>query len=147
MATRLVLLNNFNSYMVRLKVYVARLTVTTIPDFNSYMVRLKASLAHLTRRTVAYFNSYMVRLKGASTWTLRGNIKFQFLYGAIKRKKASNFNPVSGFQFLYGAIKRGDVPSWYGPISNFNSYMVRLKANLRPKIFFWKILSIYFIFI
>ncbi len=78
-------------------------------------------------------------------------IKFQFLYGAIKRKtglimKINNtyFNSfmvrlkvyttetrinLTVFQFLYGAIKSCYHPQLKYALTYFNSFMVRLKVR------------------
>ena len=54
-----------------------------------------------------HFNSYMVRLKVAlEEDVIGGMIKFQFLYGTIKRTIVSSTLPIIEiFQFLYGTIK------------------------------------------
>ncbi len=54
-------------------------------NFNSYMVRLKADLPELAFSQEYNFNSYMVRLKVDKVLEYEKTIKFQFLYGAIKR--------------------------------------------------------------
>ena len=60
---------------------------------------------------------------------------FQFLYSVIKR---SLFCPVNFtlliFQFLYGAIKSPVITGYDYQVTNFNSFMVRLKAYVFYKI-------------
>ena len=72
------------------------------------MVRLKDNAGKLVSTGDGDFNSSMVRLKVGIGIENKTNNKFQFQYGAIKRRTWENNGITNNrqFQFQYGAIKR-----------------------------------------
>ena len=61
-------------------------------DFNSSMVRLKVEGEVTLLQSELDFNSSMVRLKDKQGLYFQGADRFQFLYGAIKRRMFDIFN-------------------------------------------------------
>ncbi len=145
--------------MVRLKVGCHDRSVAEWDDFNSYMVRLK--VLHLmtdkydTKFQFLYgaiksklplipliFSTRFQFLYGAiksfvEVWKGINTTSFQFLYGAIKREeRESGAKKVYLFQFLYGAIKRSIFAVVCESIYYFNSYMVRLKVRVSEPLLF-----------
>ena len=72
--------------MVRLKVVNPEIGEYFLNNFNSNMVRLKGLIKTLMVLSFQNFNSNMVRLKAAIKAAIPITIKFQFQYGAIKRR-------------------------------------------------------------
>ena len=116
---------NFNSTMVRLKVWIPICWLINFPDFNSTMVRLKVSRRSLVLPLLLHFNSTMVRLKGCTLSFICVRTWFQFHYGTIKRPRPRReFRERMLFQFHYGTIKSPlievssqiaeiSIPLWY----------------------------------
>ena len=101
------------------------------PYFNSIMVRLKDEEYDEQRVLKRDFNSIMVRLKVRCQYLPHvAQSGFQFHYGAIKSLPAHRiWFTMERFQFHYGAIKSPGDASKTTPDRNFNSIMVRLKAD------------------
>jgi len=72
----------------------------------------------------------MVRLKAASSSFPAFLRAFQFQYGSIKSLNInSKMIMCPLFQFQYGSIKSKPQEEWTHEVANFNSNMVRLKAQ------------------
>ncbi len=77
-----------------------------LPNFNSYMVRLRVWPVATSFEALQYFNSYMVRLREGTPDVILAKSIFQFLHGAIKGQwRDREMSCVHIFQFLHGAIK------------------------------------------
>ena len=103
-----------------------------------------------------YFNSSMVRLKVMPRTSCMTRSRFQFQYGTVERNSGctlSRWNTRISIPVWYGwkiatlavrrFLERISIPVWYGwkrsskrnciEMDNFNSSMVRLKANAKKK--------------
>ena len=96
------------------------------------MVRLKVRNLKRGLSGMTNFNSKMVRLIVVLLTRLRFTNKFQFQDGAVKRRRGKPTNyQKDQFQFQDGAVKRVLYRKNGRLITDFNSKMVRLKANHR----------------
>ena len=76
-------------------------------NFNSCMVRLKVFVGSTNIHGFLKFQFLYGTIKGESIYGIAGTLKiFQFLYGTIKgRIEPSGSMSLTPFQFLYGTIK------------------------------------------
>jgi len=97
------------------------------------MVRLKAGMKRPDWLKTSYFNSTMVRLKEAIE-VIQGKIDnlFQFHYGSVKSPAEKNSNsPSTNFNSTMVRLKAEGVQKTLIKSTNFNSTMVRLKGGFK----------------
>ena len=108
----------------------SRSSFCLVTNFNSTMVRLK--VYHKFQASAAQaFQFHYGTIKSVETVIRSGLLsRFQFHYGTIKSRETPCSRPKSGkkFQFHYGTIKRRPMRTPRPMRYYFNSTMVRLKA-------------------
>ena len=130
---------NFNSNMVRLREYYGQLPYIPLNNFNSNMVRLRADVHHSYNSRNLIFQFQYGAIKSMCTNIVRINYsRFQFQYGAIKSiSKWIKYKLQKLFQFQYGAIKSSENILFRPDKKNFNSNMVRLRAQYLTALVFY----------
>ena len=100
-------------------------------NFNSKVVRLKVEKAQNAANAAFYFNSKVVRLKVSKGLVLCGNL-WDFNSKVVRLKvcnKSTGLFSTTKFQFQSGAVKSMVTVPSSALLANFNSKVVRLKAN------------------
>ena len=123
-----IMVRNFNSIKVQLKLSWASCKAFALAYFNSIKVQLKPISIHRPRLPRSHFNSIKVQLKPTISCTCLLLCIFQFHKGTIKTEgPSSECHRRSSFQFHKGTIKTLLQARAVDDVLYFNSIKVQLK--------------------